>query len=352
MREQPYDTEDLLQALIADHPRILAEDSGDEPTQWLLVKREAPVGSWSLDHLYLDHEGIPTLIEVKRSSDTRLRREVVAQMLDYAANAATHWTLDSLRAWFEAECERVGVDPDEKLAALLSISDVEAYWESVKTNLAAERIRLVFVADEIPAELRSIIEYLNRQMSETEVFAVEVKQYVDETSEQQMIVPRIIGRTEASKAAKTGRRSTVRHDATTLVDAIRDSAGDDAATVANELLTWADERGDVHVSYATQSAGFALVQDGARILWPLRFYSDGSLVVTFSNLRYEPPFDDSARLTDLRTRLNSVVAQGLLPEQMVDPYFPLALLSDAEVRGRFIAVIEWAFDEARRAHAS
>ena len=28
----------------------------------------------------------PTLVEVKRSSDTRIRREVVGQMLDYAAN--------------------------------------------------------------------------------------------------------------------------------------------------------------------------------------------------------------------------------------------------------------------------
>jgi hypothetical protein len=31
---------------------------------------------------------------------------------------------------------------------------------TVKTNLAAERIRLVFVADEISPELRSILEFL------------------------------------------------------------------------------------------------------------------------------------------------------------------------------------------------
>src|SRR4051794_12230288 len=44
----------------------------------------SPGGSsrWSLDHLFVDQEGVPTLVEVKRSSDTRARREVVAQMLD------------------------------------------------------------------------------------------------------------------------------------------------------------------------------------------------------------------------------------------------------------------------------
>lgn len=61
------------------------------PRRWLLVSREWGVpreegggGHWSLDHLFLDQEGVPTLVEVKRSSDTRLRREVVGQMLDYA----------------------------------------------------------------------------------------------------------------------------------------------------------------------------------------------------------------------------------------------------------------------------
>jgi hypothetical protein len=72
------------------------------PRRWLLVTREAGIalpggagGSrWSLDHLFLDQDGIPTLVEVKRASDPRGRREVVAQMLDYAA---------SLSVWDRAE---------------------------------------------------------------------------------------------------------------------------------------------------------------------------------------------------------------------------------------------------------
>jgi hypothetical protein len=45
--------------------------------RWLLVRREAGVpdsetgGSrWSLDHLFIDQEAVPTLVEVKRSDDT------------------------------------------------------------------------------------------------------------------------------------------------------------------------------------------------------------------------------------------------------------------------------------------
>jgi hypothetical protein len=57
---------------------------------------------WSVDHLFLDQDAIPTIVEVKRSSDTRIRREVVGQMLDYAANAVVYWAVEAIRAEFEA----------------------------------------------------------------------------------------------------------------------------------------------------------------------------------------------------------------------------------------------------------
>ena len=46
---------------------------------------------------------MPTFIEVKRASDTRARREVVAQMLDYAANGSMFWTAEQLRSLFEGD---------------------------------------------------------------------------------------------------------------------------------------------------------------------------------------------------------------------------------------------------------
>ena len=93
MIEESYALEDHLQELIERHPNLLAGDqvNPDSPRRWLMLSREVAVpgeeggaGRWSLDHLLLDQDAIPTLIEVKRSSDSRIRREVVGQMLDYA----------------------------------------------------------------------------------------------------------------------------------------------------------------------------------------------------------------------------------------------------------------------------
>lgn len=181
MDEAPYKAEELLQKLLADYPDLLAGDQmrPSAPRRWLLVSRELSVpddesekGRWSLDHLFIDQEGIPTLVEVKRSSNTQIRREVVGQMLDYAANGTVYWSLEQILAAFERRCDRDGLDPDQAVRTFLgdeSEWESSDFWQATKTNLQAGRIRLVFVADRIPPELRRIIEFLNEQMDPAEV---------------------------------------------------------------------------------------------------------------------------------------------------------------------------------------
>lgn len=209
MVEAPYEAEAVLQQLLADYPALLAGDrDGDQRRRWALVSRELGISSepsgpsrWSLDHLFLDDEGIPTLVEVKRSTDTRIRREVVGQMLDYAANGAKVWSLETIRFSFEEGRD----DPEADLKALVGPdSSVDSFWEQVAANLKAGRLRLVFVADEIPPELQRVVEFLNEQMTSTEVLALEVKQYREEDGDRLTLVPRLIGRTESARQVKEG----------------------------------------------------------------------------------------------------------------------------------------------------
>ncbi len=235
MTEQPYDAESVLQQLLADHPNLLGgESDGGRRKRWLLVQREIGIGEepdagsrWSLDHLFLDEDGVPTLVEVKRSSDTRIRREVVGQMLDYAANAASYWAVDGIHSAFDATRRDAGHDADEDLAAHLGADgDPESFWQEVSTNLRAGRLRLVFVADVIPRELRRVVEFLNAQMTTTDVLAVEVRQYRAPGTDMITLVPRLIGATEAArdtKRAAGGRsgRARNRWDENDLLKAIR-----------------------------------------------------------------------------------------------------------------------------------
>ena len=210
MEEQRFALEDDLQKLLAEHPHLLDGEqvSPGNPRRWLLVKREmgVPVAAgesdqFSLDHLLVDQDAIPTLVEVKRGSNTQIRREVVGQMLDYAANASQFWTLEDLRRSFE---ETWGDDANERLRELLQNEDEEpdadAFWSEVATNLVAKRMRLLFVADAIPIELQRIVEFLNAQFRDNiEALAVEVKQFKGKSAGSgSALVPRVIGRTAAA----------------------------------------------------------------------------------------------------------------------------------------------------------
>jgi hypothetical protein len=137
--------EDDFQRLLEDYPELLAGELIDpeEPRRWLLVTREIGIpgetdgtGLYSADHLFLDQDGIPTIVEVKRQTDTRLRREVVGQMLDYAANAVAYLPVASIRARFEEACSKKDQSPeDERHDKLGPEVDSEKFWLQVKTNL-------------------------------------------------------------------------------------------------------------------------------------------------------------------------------------------------------------------------
>ena len=243
MVEQPYKAEVVLQQLLAEYPDLLGGDEDSEVRKrWVLVKRELGIAAeedapdrWTLDHLFLDEEGVPTLIEVKRSSDTRIRREVVGQMLDYAANGAELWGLEKIRTTFESRY------PDAEAAAralaesIPAAEDPERYWERVGVNLTAGKLRLIFVADDIPPELRRVVEFLNDQMERTEVLALEVRQSVEEGGDRVTLVPRLIGHKSKGPSPPRPRRKWTEAE---LLAAIREKNQPEVAERMIGLYEW------------------------------------------------------------------------------------------------------------------
>ena len=204
LEEEPFATEPELQRLIAEHPELLDGEQirpGD-PRRWILITREKGIAEtsdagarWSVDHLIVDQDAVPTLIEVKRGSNPDIRRKIIGQMLEYAAHAAETWTADEIRRTFEKTVEKKNCEPDEVLGLLLRSDgepDSDKFWENVATNLDAKRLRLLFISDSIPDPLERVVEFLNEQMPRIEVLAVEIKQFCGKSV--QTLVPRVLGR--------------------------------------------------------------------------------------------------------------------------------------------------------------
>ncbi len=252
---QQYQSEGILHSLIDKHPELIVGDQinpADVP-RWIVVKREAGIpGSeeesnrWSVDHLFLDQYGRPTFVEVKRSTDTRIRREVVGQMLDYAANALKYWPVDQIKTL--ASENYGGLDKlEDKLIEFLELDDeaeeteqaLGQFWNTVENNLRNGQVRLLFVADEIPSELRRIIEFLNEHMPIVEVLGVEIRQYKHDNI--QALVPRVVGQTESARQRKNPSGQTVKK--TTKEDFLNQCPEEGMKNFFNKVFTEANERG-------------------------------------------------------------------------------------------------------------
>ena len=249
--EATYNAEDVLQAELANHPDLLAGEqmNPSDPRRWLLIKREAGIpdtddggNRWSVDHVFLDQDAIPTFVEAKRKSDTRLRREVIGQVFDYVSNAVAYWTDETLQTEFFRDCEERGVDADALLETFVGDpANVSDFWDRARINLRAGRIRIVVVADELPPELRRIVEFLNNQTDPMEILAVEIRRYEGEGLA--ALVPRVIGQTAEAQARKRATREQRIWDRDTLLRAFEEGPGERTASAADRIMGWATDVG-------------------------------------------------------------------------------------------------------------
>jgi hypothetical protein len=206
-----------LQRILERNPDLLPGDQidPDDPRRWLLLKREMPVPDpgtgtdrWSIDFLFADQDAVPTFVECKRCADTRARREIVGQMLEYAANGHHYWTKDILREVATKTALATGATIDDAIRKLAPTDElsVEDYFDLVQQNLREGQLRIVFFLEDSSPELRSVVDFLNRQMERSEVLLVEARQYSLDGS--RIVAPALFGYTEEARLVK--RKITVK----------------------------------------------------------------------------------------------------------------------------------------------
>jgi hypothetical protein len=349
MEAAHFASEADFQRLLSDFPELLAGDQMDvaKPRRFLLIDQEQRIGleeggfpRWSLDHLFLDQDGIPTLVEVKRQTDTRIRREVVGQMLDYAANCDAFWSAESLRAHFVGRCEAAGQDPQSLIASHIGPEqDPDAFWAKVKTNLQAGRIRMLFVADRIPQELRRIIEFLNLQMQPAEVLGVELRQYEGEGLK--ALAPVVIGRSQNAadrKGMSTGPKGA--WDEARILDTIASLDEPNAPAAARDIIAWCHANAS-RVQITSAGAVGPVFETGTDTLYPFLISPDGSLTIYLGGLAKRPAFEAATVRDAFRLELNKAPGVSLPADAIVkQPRLALADFPPSTTQG-FLRAMDW-----------
>ena len=328
------ENEDRMQALVARYPELITDGDGD----LLLIRREQAIadtetgtGRWSVDHLFVTREAVPVLVELKRAVDTRLRREVVGQMLDYAANATAYWQAGRIAEGLAQTAMTAGSDPQAMLLEFIGEQEPAVFWDQVDANFKAGRVKLVFVADEIPRELARVVEFLNDQMR-AEVRAVELRWFAGDGGVI-TLSPRIIGETERAAVAK---RSIARS-----TPILRDEwlakhilpAGPSATSGAQAYIDLVEAAGG-EAGIATQQGSIyaAFTSPNGRKFFPYHLWKDGNLVSL------------SLRWLQNRSALASVAARRVWYDKFVEivgvtttdnlsgfPSFKVELLANPEM---------------------
>jgi hypothetical protein len=357
LKETLFAKEVDLQDFLSKHPALLAGDQMNptDPRRFVLITAEAGVaikeaGSdyFSLDHLFIDQDGIPTLVEVKRSTDTRGRREVVGQLLEYAANACAYWNVEKLRDTFERRCAAAYLSPGDELAKLRTAPDIdpEAIWEKVAQNLKQERLRLVFLSDKFSPETQRIIEFLNRQMESSEAFAVEVPQYTGgglRTLVPRVLNPSVLQADRRAIAAGRGEAWTAER----FYDDLSSRCGPEAVQVFRTIRDWAEGQPLLTTYFGRgKSDGSITVAHADDNTVIVTLWTYGRVEIDFEYLIKSQQFKPDVKRQELRERLMSGSTLDI-PEARIDkrPSIQWSDLTDAKNIKALLASVEWVAQE-------
>lgn len=205
--EKQLEKEEVLHNHLEKFPDIIAEAlDPDNPPKFIVFIREAGVTTGSIDLLLLDQNYVLTVVEVKRVESPDLRRKIIGQAIEYAANLVLDWGNGEILRQAKNYWGKKGKDilevinttfePEERIID----DNINILIQKVQENL--ENLQIIFAVDgPLPNELKTAIEFLNKHFKGIRVYGLEVRYFEGEKGAQ-IITPLLIGRTAEAEASK------------------------------------------------------------------------------------------------------------------------------------------------------
>jgi hypothetical protein len=155
-----YQAEADFQQLVQEtfDPTLVSQD--DRP---VVVAREVSTSTGGrIDVVAVDQDGVISLCECKLDRNSGSRREVLGQVIEYAASL-NGISFEQFRRMLEV---RLGADPVDAMRDHASDDfDPIAWREAVSGALAEGRFRLIIAVDELTDALKQTVIYLNERAS-------------------------------------------------------------------------------------------------------------------------------------------------------------------------------------------
>ena len=272
--------ENWLQRLIDEAPELLPVTAIDSRVQGPLwpLGREVATASGPIDNLLIAQSGHLVLVETKLWRNPQARREVVAQILDYAAQLRS-WTYEDVEALWRQR-DGAGASLYDRVAP----EESESEWvDQINHRLAAGEMVLLVVGDGIESRAESLAETVGGHPAMQFRLALVELQLYEMADSSMLVVPHTLAKTaeieratvrvvyqEGSrpsvavdvplpdKRGKAASGARVTLDAQSFFDQMESAGpqGSAAALVAKELLRQVESHEELVVEWTT--AGFAV----------------------------------------------------------------------------------------------
>ena len=197
--DDSFRDEDWLQEMLFDHPELIPFYE-IEPAfkDSVAVAREVESGSGPIDILYVNPDGLLTLVETKLWRNPESRRVVVSQLIDYAASLA-RMSYDELKDAISVANETTGDDLAKRASTSKAAFDRTQFHDAISRNLKRGRFLLLIAGDGIREDVDSMTEFLQGQPHLGFTLAlVEMALFrlMAGKNDQILIQPRIVARTK------------------------------------------------------------------------------------------------------------------------------------------------------------
>jgi hypothetical protein len=186
--------EALVQDIVFAHPASLPIAEIDRAYEDLVpVCKELPTGTGYVDALYVTRGGRLVLLEAKLWRNPEARREVVAQILDYAQALST-WSYEDLERQISRALRRSGTLFDLVRNAYPGTDEAQ-FVDQVQQSLRRGRFLLLIVGDGIREGANAIANFLETVGSLEFTFGLVEVALFRHAEVGLLVIPRVVART-------------------------------------------------------------------------------------------------------------------------------------------------------------
>lgn len=187
-----FTEEGKLQDYLEEYPSLIPlAEIVEGASDLLCIGREVGAGPGAIDLLFIDKDGLLTVVETKLAKNPEARRTVIGQIIEYASYIS-QWTADKV---YETANAYLKSDLDEAMGNM-----GEDFRSNIGQNLRNGKMRLIIAVDELIEPLRATVTFLN-SYSNFDILLLQVSNF-EESKSRKVLIPSLFG--YAPKTTTTG----------------------------------------------------------------------------------------------------------------------------------------------------